>query len=221
MLILCNFFQQIFTDVFVYYLLYHGHMNMTKIPDAKTFALRLVGGLLTADCMLYWYHRTVHTYPSLYKTLHKPHHEFNVASVYASFHGGEIEGFCQTAPNWIVTRLFNFSFAEYLALHAFAELMNIHERLYQYHIGYSFPYDPLNVWPFLSSDFHDWHHSHNAGAYSLTYFRFWDALFGGTDAKFNEWTKRKNEAVRSGAKWDDDVLANATDAPWIMNGEPN
>jgi sterol desaturase/sphingolipid hydroxylase (fatty acid hydroxylase superfamily) len=75
----------------------------------------------------------------------------------------------------------------------------------------------LEYWPFAGANFHDFQwvdffrvldsiavahlslysHSRNAGLrsgnYSLTFFQIWDQVFGGTDKRYREWTKRRAE----------------------------
>ncbi|KAI9022695.1 fatty acid hydroxylase superfamily-domain-containing protein [Hyaloraphidium curvatum] len=181
-------FTNILQDALVYWLFFQGRISLTGLP--KSFG-SLVGDvlpvILISDFFGYWYHRTVHENPKLYKYLHKQHHEFNVCSVYASFYGGAIEGAFQSYPGtYILPYIMKNSLFAQLCTRFLAELFNLHE-----HLAYQFPWDPLNWWPFLGVEFHDYHHSHNVGNYSLTYFRFWDDLFGGTNAKYLSWKKAK------------------------------
>lgn len=67
--------------------LFLGH---TFFPEAQTllqgmnFWLSLVLYLLIDDCMQYWYHRSAHEYPFLWK-LHRPHHQAEEMGFFVSY----------------------------------------------------------------------------------------------------------------------------------------
>eukprot|EP00357_Protocruzia_adherens_P010143 CAMPEP_0115040860 /NCGR_PEP_ID=MMETSP0216-20121206/45128_1 /TAXON_ID=223996 /ORGANISM="Protocruzia adherens, Strain Boccale" /LENGTH=88 /DNA_ID=CAMNT_0002422277 /DNA_START=11 /DNA_END=277 /DNA_ORIENTATION=- len=58
------------------------------------------------------------------------------------------------------------------------------------HSGYNFPWSPLKFLPLTAeADFHNYHHSHNMGNYSATYY-IWDE-FGGTQLRWLQFTEQK------------------------------
>jgi methylsterol monooxygenase len=180
-------FYKIIQEI-VYYFLFRD-MVWLGIPDWKSFLTRMFVVMILTDLWGYWYHRTVHTYPKLYRFLHKQHHEFTVSSVYASFYGGDVEDFLQSfIPVYLLPLLFNFTFFEFLVNRCLNEFFNLHE-----HLGYNLPWDPFNYWPWLSTAHHDFHHSKNVGNYSLTYFRVWDTVFGNTDAAWHKSLAKSTE----------------------------
>jgi len=51
------------------------------------------------------------------------------------------------------------------------------------HSGYEIPFSPVRLFPLSGSTFfHDFHHSHNTGAYG-SYFTYWDRIMK-TDREF-------------------------------------
>ncbi|KAJ3341015.1 hypothetical protein HDU93_005879 [Gonapodya sp. JEL0774] len=180
-------------EILVYYIFYGWNgMKLTELPTLTEALPRLLLGMVIADVYAYWYHRTVHEYPFLYKNLHKEHHEFNVSSVYACFYGGDVEGFFQTLPLWLVPCVLKMTYVEWLLMSkVIMEMININM-----HCGYNLPFMPFNSWPFISAGFHNFHHSHNSGAYSLIYFRFWDDVFGQTDGGYYAWERERAEGKK-------------------------
>jgi len=62
------------------------------------------------------------------------------------------------------------------------------------HSGYSFPWSPWKMIPFIQGgpDKHDFHHSHNVGNFGML--AFWDWVCG-TDKPYKEW-KAKQDAKK-------------------------
>ncbi|KAI9008711.1 hypothetical protein DFJ74DRAFT_688332 [Hyaloraphidium curvatum] len=155
-----------------------------------TMAKRIFGAMIWTDVWLYWYHRFVHTNKWAWRNLHREHHEFIVSTVYASYWGTRNEGFLQSSPMWTAPLVCGFtSVPEILLWMAMNEYINLHQ-----HCGYSFPWDPLEYWPLAGSAHHWFHHAKNSGPrsgnYSLTFFSFWDTVFG-TDKRYWVWLSRK------------------------------
>ena len=83
-----------------------------------------------------------------------------VASLYAPLH-------VSTAVIWIILRMWD---------------------AFNGHCGYVFSWAPLQLLPFCTNDdYHDFHHSHNAGNYG-SQFRFLDTIFG-TNHNFKSYKK--------------------------------
>lgn len=61
--------------------------------------------ILFTDFMIYWIHRGLH-HPSLYKSLHKPHHKWIMPSPYASYAFHPLDGFAQSVPYHLYPVLF-------------------------------------------------------------------------------------------------------------------
>lgn len=58
------------------------------------------------------------------------------------------------------------------------------------HSGFEVPFSPVRIFPFSGgAHFHDFHHSHNVGAYG-SYFTLWDRLMK-TDRDFLIYKSKK------------------------------
>ncbi|EGB08576.1 hypothetical protein AURANDRAFT_16490, partial [Aureococcus anophagefferens] len=133
----------------------------------------LLGCILVEDCLFYWIHRTLH-HKSIYKYVHKTHHEFkqNVAPAAEHFHPAE--DVMNVIPFLAGPLLFRVHFATLLLW----VVVRVHE-IVDAHSGYGLPWSP---WSYTRpSERHEFHHSHNQGCYG-SFFPFWDWAFS-TDAQ--------------------------------------
>ena len=143
-------------------------------PSASETAKHLLGCILVEDCLFYWIHRTLH-HKSIYKYVHKTHHEFkqNVAPAAEHFHPAE--DVMNVIPFLAGPLLFRVHFATLLLW----VVVRVHE-IVDAHSGYGLPWSP---WSYTRpSERHEFHHSHNQGCYG-SFFPFWDWAFS-TDAQF-------------------------------------
>ncbi|ORX48735.1 hypothetical protein DM01DRAFT_1348005 [Hesseltinella vesiculosa] len=122
----------------------------------------------------YWTHRLLH-HPSVYKYVHKPHHEFYVPVGLASDYGGYLDNvFEDLIPVFGGSILFN--------VHPLVYLFFVFSRAsmaFNAHSGYQLPFTLFNMFPtiFQTTRRHDWHHSSNKGSFG-SFTNFWDNLMG-------------------------------------------
>eukprot|EP00030_Apusomonadida_sp_AF-17_P005896 a676613_317.p1 GENE.a676613_317~~a676613_317.p1 ORF type:complete len:322 (-),score=116.69 a676613_317:21-959(-) len=162
--------------------------------------------IVIEDFYFYWVHRYLH-HPSIYKHIHKIHHEhkapFGIAAEYAhpietAFLGiGTMLGpmllidHLLTLWIWLVVRLF---------------------QTIEVHSGYDFPWS-LNRWiPFWGGAiFHDFHHEKFDGNYSST-FTLWDKVFGTDDKYLVKAHEREREDDRDSKNDQVEALVAAADS---------
>ena len=121
--------------------------------------------MIIDDTLFYWIHRLFHI-PFFYKLLHKKHHEYNNTVEYL---------FGNLLP--VVMGPAILSTQSHYATHMIWFFWRNMETI-DGHCGYEFPWSPYRVFPMsASSEHHNYHHSHNDGAYG-SLFSFWDNVCG-------------------------------------------
>ncbi|PSS10546.1 hypothetical protein M430DRAFT_108448 [Amorphotheca resinae ATCC 22711] len=80
--------------------------------------------ILFTDAFVYFIHRGLH-HPSVYKTLHKPHHKWIMPSPYASIAFHPVDGFLQSTPYHIFPFLFPLQKFAYLGLFVFVQIWTV------------------------------------------------------------------------------------------------
>jgi len=172
--------------------------HQVPFPKWTTIAYQVALFFVMEDAWHYWAHRTLHSFPVLYKRIHKLHHEFSapfgLAAEYA--HPAEILilgiGTVGGPILWCWLSGGN--------LHLFTMYIWIILRLFQAvdaHSGYDFPWSLQHWLPVWSgADHHDFHHMNFLGCYS-TSFRWWDHYMG-TDKSYKAYNKKKAAARAAG-----------------------
>ncbi|KAI8920092.1 hypothetical protein DFJ77DRAFT_507425 [Powellomyces hirtus] len=174
-----------------------GMKFLDPFPAASTIALSCLFCLVVEDTYHYFVHRLMH-HPSLYKHVHKVHHEFQAPFGITAEHAHPIEvlvlgqGFFLGPVMLLMAGIdmHVITMACWLALRLL-ETVDVHA-------GYDFPWSFHKIIPFWGgAEFHDYHHMAFVGNYSSS-FRWWDWMLG-TDNKFNEW-KAKQKAGKLAVK---------------------
>lgn len=133
----------------------------------------------------YWIHRAMH-HKSIYKYVHKQHHNFNVSIGIAAEHAHPIE---DIVANYFPT----LSGCLLMGSHAIVLWAWISFRLFETidsHSGYHFEWSLFNrMFAAKGANRHDYHHSHNQGCYGAY---MWDRLMG-TDLEYLEFEKKQNQ----------------------------
>ena len=80
--------------------------------------------LLFTDCFIYLIHRGLH-HPSVYKTLHKPHHKWIMPTPFASHAFNPFDGFAQSIPYHVFPFIFPLQKLAYVALFMFINIWTI------------------------------------------------------------------------------------------------
>ena len=185
-----------------------------RLPHAPTLASELPGTgkmlwqvafcMLVEDFVFYWCHRLLH-HRSLYPHVHKIHHKFHQSWAIASEFAHPLEFVIgNIVPVVAGPRLLAVGHALTgkwdLLPHTFTIWMWMGIRIatsIDNHCGYAFPWSPVRLlpgWLGLSTQAHDFHHSHNVGLYG-SQFWLWDAMMG-TDRQFKAWEQGRT-AVQS------------------------
>jgi methylsterol monooxygenase len=154
--------------------------------------------LVVEDAYQYFAHRFLH-WGSLYKNIHKLHHEYSAPFGIAAEYAHPLEtiilglGFFIGPLGWVYATgdLHYVTVAAWLALRLVQTVDS--------HSGYDFPWSLHHFLPFWAgAEFHDFHHKAFKGNYASS-FRWWDALCG-TSTAFGEWKRRKLAPHASGIK---------------------
>jgi len=152
-------------------------------PGLSTQLWQVAVGYFGYDLMFYWSHRMLH-HSSIYKLVHKRHHEFHTPVGPSASYEHPAEGAAQLL-NWYLP----IGFAGYLngSLHWTTLLLYNCFRWLETvdaHCGYEFPFSPFHVLPwFGGATMHDYHHRAVLGNYGAS--MLWDRLCG-TDSGYLE-----------------------------------
>jgi len=164
------------------------------IPDWTVFIRDFAVSIFFNDTLFYWAHRALH-HKSIYKYIHKQHHEFKVNIGIASEYAHPFE---DIVANLVPTLFGCF----YMRSHALVLWSWIAFRLMETidaHSGYDFSFSPFSMVPFQGgARRHDFHHSRNVGCYG-SFFIFWDWVCG-TDSAFLEFEGKRLTEEKKGSK---------------------
>merc|ERR1711865_138665 len=140
-------------------------------------------GYVGYDAMFYWSHRTLH-HRSIYKQVHKRHHEFHTPIGPSASHEHPLESTAQLF-NWYlpigVAGWMNgeLHWSTLLFYNCFRWLETVDA-----HSGYEFPFSPFHAVPiFGGATMHDYHHRAVIGNFGASF--FWD-WFCATDKGYWE-----------------------------------
>jgi sterol desaturase/sphingolipid hydroxylase (fatty acid hydroxylase superfamily) len=184
-------------------------------PTATTLLWQLSLFMVVEDTIFYWFHRTLHAVPFLYRNVHKVHHVYHANTVgYAVIHAHPVEfvfgnGLPTAAGPLLVAALGGAGVGPGLHAITFAvwSLWRLTEGV-DGHAGFDWPWAPTRVLPFsASSASHDFHHAQIVGCYA-SFFGWWDALMG-SDAAFVAHVKAAGHVTSPGYHLDDGRRADA------------
>merc|ERR1711991_471377 len=77
-----------------------------EFHGAAGMVLSAVVFLLWSDFLIYWIHRFLHTYPNLYKHVHKEHHVWIIPTPFAACAFHPIDGWLQSVPYLVFPYVF-------------------------------------------------------------------------------------------------------------------
>eukprot|EP00055_Hartaetosiga_balthica_P015450 m.91262 g.91262 ORF g.91262 m.91262 type:complete len:278 (+) comp8867_c0_seq1:110-943(+) len=151
-----------------------------------TIAYHCVVAMLIEDFLFYWLHRILH-HRSIYKYIHKMHHQF-ASSVGVSVlwaHPIEIT-LAFVVPSVAGPILLGTPFSILL----FWMTLRVWETV-DAHSGYTFKWSPWELFQSWQggAERHDFHHSRNVGSFG-SFTKLWDWVHG-TDKQFNAWLEKK------------------------------
>jgi lathosterol oxidase len=131
--------------------------------------------LLFTDTGIYWIHRWEHTFPWIYKFIHKPHHKWIVPTPFASFAFHPLDGWAQSLPYHLFMFIYPTQTLMFLFLFTFVQIwtVSIHDGVdWCGEKEHSLRSQIIN-----GSLHHTIHHSKFVYNYGQ-YFTFWDRMMG-------------------------------------------
>ena len=170
-------------------------IDMSQSPTFLEMLPQLLIMLFMEDFFFFSFHYLLHT--KTFYRFHKHHHEHTTTTTFA---GLDSHTFEYILVNIIPAAIF-MTAAEVIApLHVTTMTLWIIYRTwdgFNSHSGYNFTWDFVQVLPFCTNDdFHDFHHTFNAGNLSST-FRFWDCVFA-TNKDFQAYERaREAKALKA------------------------
>lgn len=146
----------------------------------------VVVNLFCEDFFFYFSHLVLHT-PWFYRKIHKKHHEPQQITCFTTLdnHWFEtmISGLTTFSGSWILGKRQHF-----VSMMVFTSV-----RVWEsddVHSGYRLPFSIFNLAPFMvDPPYHNFHHSHNIGNYSMT-LKLWDRFLG-THKPYQEFLNKK------------------------------
>lgn len=168
-----------------YYVIFHlfqhfgaGHFSPTA-PTLVEFLYQIPLIMILEDFQFYWAHRMLH-HRSIYKYIHKRHHEFKANIGIAAEYAHPVETFFTVLVPFCICGI--LVRPHFLVLLVWAIVRTV--EAIDAHSGYRFPFSPFQLLDNIQggAQRHEFHHSHNQGSYG-SFFTFWDNLTG-TDAPY-------------------------------------
>lgn len=151
---------------------WRGYSKLYEDPSANGgvwgMLLSIALFILWTDFAIYWIHRFLHTFPSLYKYVHKEHHVWIIPTPWAAIAFHPLDGWAQELPYLAFPFLWPLQKHLYIVLYVFilSWTVSIHDRI-----------NVVDNYVINSAAHHDLHHrkfDYNYGQY----FTFWDRIGG-------------------------------------------
>ena len=148
--------------------------SIEGLPSLGYHLFTFAFSLFVEDFVFYFFHKFLHI-DSIYKRFHKQHHHSQPIVVLATLDNHPLETFLSGLTpflgGFILGRSMHFVSLMVYTTTRFWES-------YEAHSGYQFPFSIFDVSEEkVNSQYHNFHHSHNLGNYSMT-LKFWDRYFG-------------------------------------------
>ena len=162
--------------------------TMEGLPDSGKMCGQILFCMFVEDLTFHFSHRLLHT-RTLYKYIHKIHHEHKVTISIAGQYAHPLEYiFGNLLPAAMGVMILSYRI-HFVTAFTWYTLRYIESS--EGHSGYEFSWSVFRVLPF-GSDFgyHAYHHSHNIGNYS-SFFTIWDSVFGSNKAYYEYLHERK------------------------------
>ena len=155
--------------------------------DLKLCAFYIILWHIMFDTWFYWTHRAAH-HPSIYRYVHKQHHEFYVPVSICAGYAHPLEDLVVNLGSTLVGPVL---FPSHVYTWAIYYALRMHETI-DAHSGYDFPWSPWHYtgWLHGGASRHDWHHSKQRGNYGG--FFFWDWLCG-TDQGYKRYLAKQEK----------------------------
>jgi methylsterol monooxygenase len=178
---------------------YFGLQTSVPFPPVWKMIYQIAIFFVLEDTWHYWFHRALHT-PTLYKKIHKLHHQYSAPFGVAAEYASPIETMILAFGAVGIPIVF-CAFTK--DLHILTMYLWIVGRLFQAidaHSGYEFPWSLHHFLPFWAgADHHDVHHEKFIGNYSSS-FRWWDKLCDTESGSVSATKKRQKQMAETNAK---------------------
>ena len=149
-------------------------LDLESMPSVSEMLSQIYFILFIDDLISHFVHRALHI-PYLYKLFHTQHHEYDTTIGIASLHVHWFEYITSNLLPSVIGSLLLGTRVHIISTLAYTIVKNFNSV--ENHCGYDFPLYPIRLLPLsIGGNYHDFHHSHNAGCYS-THFIYWDFLF--------------------------------------------
>jgi len=150
--------------------------------------LSFVGALFIHETYYYWLHRWMHSFPKLYRLIHKVHHDSVSTSVWTSFSFHPIESLLQAIIIPAMVFIIPMHWTVLVVLLIFMTVSAIVNHAGVEIYPSSWRDNKVMRW-FIGSTHHDLHHRRFTKNFGL-YFTFWDIWMGTESSEFDEkWRK--------------------------------
>jgi sterol desaturase/sphingolipid hydroxylase (fatty acid hydroxylase superfamily) len=150
-------------------------VELSEIPSFPVCLAQICFFALSDDLLFYFGHRFLHT-PTMYRLIHKIHHEFYSPISLTGEFAHPLEYLIGNVIPTTSGFLFLMGRAHLLPAVIFLNLRVI--ETIEAHCGYDFPLSITKLLPLAcSSKYHNYHHLKNIGNYCSN-FIIWDSIFG-------------------------------------------
>lgn len=150
-------------------------LDRASYPSTWEILTQMVFFMVVEDCSFYFLHRLLHT-RSLYRLVHKQHHEYTSTIAYAALYAHPVEFVLGNmlpvglGPKLLGSRVHIMTYWLWVVLRD-GETIDGHS-------GYELGWSPFRLLPFSAgSQYHAFHHSQNSGNFG-SFFTLWDSVLG-------------------------------------------